>query len=304
MLNFLAIGTYDGVHLGHRKIIRAAVREALRRGMQSRVVYFPLPPKFFFSGEARNCLITLPGEREKLISELRPDAAEPLDFNSALASMGAADFFSRLVLRRFRAGGLCVGPDFAVGKGREGHLDFLSKASAAAGIAFKTVAFARRGGHKISSSLIRALLRAGAVEEANRCLGWEYSVTGKVVRGAGLGKKLGFPTANIDPHPAKILPPGIFAARVKVDGKPFNAVLNVGKRPTVDTLGSKLILEAHLLDFSRAIYGKEMETTFLKHLRPERKFHSRGSLIQHIRTDIAAARKFFKQPPAVPSSGK
>ena len=294
MLNFLAIGTYDGVHLGHRKIIRAAVREALRRGMQSRIVYFPFPPKFFFSGEARNCLITLPGEREKLISDLRPDAAEPLDFDPALASTGAAEFFSQLVLGRFRAGGLCVGPDFAVGKGREGHLDFLRKASAAAGIAFKTVAFARRGGHKISSSLIRAHLRAGAVEEANRCLGWDYSVAGKVVRGAGLGKKLGFPTANVEAHPAKILPPGIFAARVKVGGESFNAVLNVGKRPTMDTLGSKLILEAHLLDFSRMIYGRKIETTFLKHLRPERKFHSRGSLVRHIQKDIAAARKFFR----------
>ncbi len=294
MLNFLSIGTYDGVHLGHRKIICAAVREALRRGIRSRIVYFPVPPKFFFSGETENCLITLPGEREKLISELCPDQVEALDFDPALAAMSAGDFFSRLVLGRLKAGGLCVGPDFAIGKGREGHLAYLRKASAGAGIAFKAVAFARRGGHKISSSLIRAHLRCGAVEEANRCLGWKYSVTGKVVRGAGLGRKLGFPTANVAAHPAKILPPGIFAATVKVAGKSFNAVLNVGKRPTVGTLNCKMILEAHILDFSRMIYGKTLEVTFLKHLRPERKFHSKESLIQHIQADITAARKFFK----------
>lgn len=294
MQNFLAIGTYDGVHLGHRKIITAAVREARRLGMKSRVVYFPRPPKFFFSGETANCLITLPEEREKLIKELGAGSVDPLHFDPALSSMTADEFFSRVILVKYKAGGLCVGPDFAVGRGREGHLDYLRCASAGAGIAFKAVSFARRGGHKISSSLIRTHLRAGAVEEANRCLGWEYSVSGPVIKGAGLGRKIGFPTANIGAHPAKILPPGIFAAKVKVGRKTFNAVLNVGRRPTVDTLDSKMVLEAHLLDFSRMIYGKTIEVTFLKHIRPERKFHSLDFLITRIKTDIAAARKFFK----------
>jgi len=255
MLNFLTIGTYDGVHLGHRRIILAAVCEALRRGMRSRVVYFPVPPKFFFSGEAGNCLITLPGERERLILGLRPDSVEALPFDAALSSMDAADFFREMVLGRFAAGGLCVGPDFAVGRGREGHLAFLRSASREAGIAFRSMPFATRGGHKISSSLIRAHLRAGAVQEANACLGWNYSVSGPVIKGAGLGRKLGFPTANIGADPAKILPPGIFAARVKVEHESFNAVLSVGRRPTVNTLGGRMILEAHLLDFSRMIYG-------------------------------------------------
>lgn len=294
MRNFLTIGTYDGVHLGHRKIIGAAVREAERLGMKSRVVYFPRPPKFFFSGETANCLITLPEEREKLIKELGVGSVEPLRFDPALSSMTADEFFSRVVLVKYKAGGLCVGPDFAVGRGREGHLDYLKCASAEAGIAFKSVPFARRGDHKISSSLIRAHLRAGAVEEANHCLGWNYTVSGPVIKGAGLGRKIGFPTANIGAHPAKILPPGIFAAKVKIGHESFNAVLNVGRRPTVDTLDCKMVLEAHLLDFSRMIYGKTVEVSFLKHLRPERKFHSLDSLITHIKTDIAAARKYFK----------
>lgn len=294
MLNYLAIGTFDGVHLGHRRIIRAAIREALKRGMKSRILYFPLPPKFFFSGEKTNCLITLPEEREKLICGLRPDGAEALPFSRELAGMSADVFFKGLVLDHFRAGGLCVGPDFAVGKGREGHLAFLRKASAEAGIAFKSMPFALRLGHRISSSLIRASLRSGAVEEANRCLGWDYSVSGPVIRGAGLGRKLGFPTANIGVDPAKILPPGIFAAKVKVGHDSFKAVLNVGSRPTVATLGGRLILEAHLLDFSRMIYGKKVEVTFFKHLRPERRFHSKESLIRHINQDISVARKFFK----------
>lgn len=293
MLSFTAIGSFDGVHLGHRRLIRAAVREALRRGMDSRIVYFPLPPKFFFSGELENCLITLPEEREALIGSLRPDFVDPLVFNETLASMPAADFFSRVVLERYASGGLCVGPDFAVGRGREGHRDFLRAASRQAGIAFKAVPFATRGGHRVSSSMIRARLREGRVEEANRCLGWNYTVSGPVIKGAGLGRKLGFPTANVGAHPAKILPPGIFAARVKVGRERHDAVLSVGRRPTVNTLGGRMILEAHILDFSRTIYGREVEVTFLKHLRPERKFASKESLVSHIRADIAAARRFF-----------
>lgn len=296
MPSYLAIGTYDGVHLGHRKIIKAAVREALRRGFKSRVVYFPLPPKFFFSGELKNCLITLPEERERLLSALRPDAVEALPFSAALASMEASVFFRDVVLGRFGAGGLCVGPDFAVGRGREGHVDFLRSASREARIAFKAVPFATRGGHKISSSLIRSLLRSGDVEEANRCLGWRYSVSGPVVRGAGIGRQLGFRTANVGAHAAKILPPGIFAASLKVDGENHPAVMNVGRRPTVDSLGGAMLAEAHILDFSRMIYGKKVEVTFLKRLRGERKFGSREALVARIRQDIAGARRFFAAP--------
>ncbi|OIN99946.1 MAG: riboflavin biosynthesis protein RibF [Elusimicrobia bacterium CG1_02_56_21] len=294
MKYFLTIGTYDGVHLGHRKILSAALREAGRRTLKSRIVYFRQPPKFFFTGETENCLITLPEERKALLKALGPDSVEAIAFNASLSKMGASDFFQNIILGRLQAGGLCVGPDFAVGRGREGHLDFLRSASAEAGIAFKAVHFARRRGHKISSSLIRAHLRAGAVEEANRCLGWTYSVCGPVIKGAGLGRRIGFPTANIGANPAKILPPGIFAARVKIGRESFNAVLNVGRRPTVEAPGGKMILEAHILDFSRMIYGKKMEVSFLKHIRPERKFHSMDSLIRHIQTDVSAARKFFK----------
>lgn len=294
MSDFLAMGSFDGVHLGHRRIIKAAVREALRRGMRSSIVYFPLPPKFFFSGENENCLITLPAEREALIRSLRPDSAEGLPFTRELAAMTAGEFFSSQVLGRFNAGGLCVGPDFAVGRGREGHIDFLRRASRASGIAFKAVPFALRGGHRISSSLIRSHLREGRVEEANRCLGWTYSASGPVIRGAGLGRKLGFPTANVGADPAKILPPGIFAARVKVGHSRYDAVLSVGRRPTVNTLGGRVILEAHILDFSRTIYGRTIEVSFLKHIRPERKFASKESLVSHIKADIAAARRYFE----------
>ncbi|HAH32075.1 MAG TPA: riboflavin biosynthesis protein RibF [Elusimicrobia bacterium] len=293
MLKLLTIGTYDGVHRGHRKIISAVLRDSRKLALKPSVVYFPAPPKFFFSKQAENCLITLPEERERLIQQTGAVCVRALPFTAELSRMAAERFFSGILTGSLGAGGLCVGRDFALGRERRGNVDFLRKACADSGLFFRAMSFVRHGSHKISSSLIRAFLHCGNVEEANVCLGWNYSVSGCVVKGAGMGRKLGFPTANIAAHPAKILPPGIFAAHVKLGADTFEAVLNVGRRPTLDTLGSRMILEAHILDFSKMIYGRKLEVVFLKHLRPERKFHSRESLIHHIQEDIVNARRFF-----------
>ncbi len=293
MPNYLTIGTYDGVHLGHRKIIGALIRESLKLGFNSALAYFPSPPKFFFSGETENCLITLPGEREELIRGQGVGKISSLPFGSALAKMSAETFFGSVILRKHHAGGLCVGRDFAVGKGRLGNLDFLRGRCAGSGVRFKAMAFVTFGGHKISSSLIRAYLRSGRVEEANKCLGWNYSVSGTVVRGAGMGRRLGFATANINANPAKILPPGVFAVRVRVGKEIFPGVANVGRRPTMRSLGGRLLLEAHMLDFDRPLYGRRLEVEFLRHLRAERRFGSRDALRRQVFEDVRAARRFF-----------
>lgn len=292
MPRYLTIGTYDGVHLGHQKIIRTLVRESLKRGLDSALAYFPLPPRFLFSNETENCLITLPGEREALIRRLGVRNITGIPFDAALAEMSAETFFNSIVVGSQGAAGLCVGRDFAFGKGRRGNIDFLRRRCAAAGIRFKALSFVASGGHKISSSLIRTSLRNGRVEEANRCLGWNYSISGKVVRGAGLGRRLGFPTANIEVHPAKILPPGVFSAKVRLGGEAFAGVVNVGRRPTVDSPGGRLTMEVHILDFDRDIYGRRLETEFLRHLRPEHKFSSKEDLQRQILQDIKVARKY------------
>ena len=294
MSSFLTIGTYDGVHLGHQKIINALVREGLRRGLASALAYFPLPPKLVFSNETDNCLITLPGEREERIRSLGVEKITKVPFDAALAQISAETFFNNVILEAHGTAGLCVGQDFAFGKNRRGNIEFLRRHCAAAGIRFKAMSFVTFGGHKISSSLIRTFLRNGRVEEANKCLGWNYSASGKVIRGAGLGRRLGFPTANLAVHPAKILPPGIFAAKVRLDKEVFYGVVNVGRRPTVDSLGGRLLLEVHILDFDRDIYGRRLETEFLRHLRPEHKFSSKEALQRQILRDTKIARKYFK----------
>ncbi|MFA6434280.1 MAG: riboflavin biosynthesis protein RibF [Elusimicrobiales bacterium] len=291
---FLTIGTFDGVHLGHQKIIRALIREGLKRGMAGALAYFPFPPKLFFSGETADCLITLPEERAERIRNLRVENITEIPFDSALAAMSAEKFFNDIILKAHDCAGLCVGRDFAFGHNRRGGLEFLRKHCAAAGIYFKAMSFVSLGGRKISSSLIRALLRKGGVEEANKCLGWNYSVSGKVVRGAGMGRRLGFPTANLAVHPAKILPPGVFAAKITLGGGSFCGVVNVGRRPTVDGLGGRLLTEAHLLDFDREIYGRTLGVEFLKYLRSEKKFSSKEALRRGIVEDLRAAVKYFK----------
>jgi len=293
MPSYLTIGTYDGVHLGHQKIIRTLIRESTKLALDSSLAYFPLPPKFFFLNETQNCLITLPAERENLIRRLCVDNITKIPFDTALAEMSAETFFNSVILKTHAAAGLCVGRDFAFGRGRRGNVEFLRKRCAAYGIRFKAMSFVNFGGHKISSSLIRTFLRNGRVEEANKCLGWNYSLSGKVVRGAGLGRRLGFPTANIDVHPAKILPPGIFAAKVRLDKEIFYGVANVGRRPTVGSLGGRLLLEAHILDFDRDIYGRRLEVELLSYLRPEKKFRSKENLQRRILQDIGIARKLF-----------
>ena len=289
----LTIGTYDGVHLGHRRIIKALLREGARAGLRGAVAYFPFPPRLFFSGEKENCLITLPREREKLLRELGVRRIRALPFGAALAKMSAEDFFDSVILKAEKARGLCVGADFALGRGRAGGPEFLRRRCAGTGLFFKALPFLRSGGHKISSSLIRSMLSGGRVREANKLLGWNYSVSGKVVKGAGIGRALGFPTANVDAHRAKILPPGIFAARVRLGRETFGAVVNVGRRPTVRSLGGRLLLEAHLLDFDRMIYGRTLTVEFLRRLRSEKRFNSRDALRARILKDISAARRLL-----------
>jgi len=289
----LTIGAFDGVHLGHARLIRTVVAQGRSRGWKNSLVYFPLPPKFVFSGVHENCLITLPSEREAALRGLGLDSITPVPFTDEIASMDAEAFFAEIVRGRFRADGLCVGADFAFGRGRSGGAAFLRAACRREGVLFRSVPFVSRGGRKISSTLVRELLWEGRVTAAAACMGRNYRVSGPVIRGAGLGAKLGYPTANIGADPLKILPPGIFAALCRLEGREFPCVANSGRRPTVNTLGGRMLLEAHILDFSGQIYGETAEVEFLKRLRAEERFPSKEELVRAIGRDIAAARSYF-----------
>ena len=292
MKNFVTVGTFDGVHLGHRQILRALADEARELGMKSLAAYFPVPPRAVLTGKISQNLLTLPEEREALIKACGVDAAVGLEFSPALARIGHEKFFQEIVLARLHAGGILAGQDFAFGNGRGGHVHWLRDACARAGVALSVVNFVKSGGHKVSSSGIRQLLHEGNVSAAAALLGRNYTVRGVVVRGEGLGRKLGFPTANIDAGVQKIMPLGVFAVRARLDGQEMTGVANVGFRPTVNTIHTGIPLcEVHLLDFSRDIYGRELEVEFVSKIRGEARFDGLQSLVTAINADIDWVRR-------------
>ncbi|MEK9146289.1 MAG: riboflavin biosynthesis protein RibF [Elusimicrobiota bacterium] len=286
--NFLvSLGTFDGLHRGHRKLIAMLRSDARRLGLKVLVALFAEPPRFHFQPRARASLLTTASERKSLLRRLGVDRVAVLRFDSKLASMSHERFFDEVLLRRFQAGGLVAGPDFAFGKGRKGDCDYLRRACALRGLHFRMLPPVRSGPAKISSSRIRDLLRCGKVERAAKLLGRPYAVSGRVIRGRGLGAKIGFPTANLRVE-GRLLPMGVFEVLVRGMPAARRAVCNIGYRPTVekDTPPCGPHVEVHIPGFRGNLYGKTLTIEFLRLLRYEKRFASLKALIAQIRRDI------------------
>lgn len=287
---FIALGTFDGVHRGHQTMLADLTDLSAVYKIPSLVLFFPVPPRAAISGNTVMSMITLPEERAALLSSCGVDHVSAIEFTGKLSSMGHEEFFRDILLGRYKMKGLLVGEDFAFGKNRAGHIGYMRRACAAAGIPLFVHPFVKDGGHKISSSVIRVLLREGRVEEAARLLGRRYTVTGKVVRGEGLGRKLGFPTANLDCGTLKILPRGVFTVAARLGDRTFRAVANVGFRPTVNTIHEEVpLMEAHILGFDEMIYGRRLEVEFLSRIRGEKRFHGLDELVAQVKDDMRKA---------------
>ncbi len=203
--------------------------------------------------------------------------------------MEAERFLDDVLVRRLKAGGLVIGADFALGKGRRGDAAFLKAACRERGLKLYDKKLLVSAAGKISSTAIRERLLAGDLEAANAMLGRPYRLAGEVVRGAGLGRKLGFPTANLRVAPGKLLPPGVFEVRAELGARRLAGVANIGLRPTVG--GSPaVIVEAHLLGFDRPLYGRRLVLDLMRRLRGERKFPGLDALREQIRLDVASVR--------------
>ncbi|MDR0291785.1 MAG: riboflavin biosynthesis protein RibF [Elusimicrobium sp.] len=297
MKNFITIGGFDGVHTGHVKLILRLKKLARAAKMNSVVLYFQFPPKAYISGGARLSILTLPGEKFALLSSLETGVTRPLNFKR-IRFLSRENFFD-LLLKTYKMGGLLVGRDFAFGRGRKGHIDFLRAACKRAGVKLEIEDFFKTedaaAGRKVSSSLIRKMLADGEIEKANKLLGYKYSVGGTVIEGKKLGRTLGFPTANMDTGFYKVLPRGIFAVEVIVGKEKFKGVANIGFRPTVNPIyGDVPLVETHILDFNRDIYGQIIRINFVSKIRGEKKFKTLPALVRQIRLDAKAARRLVK----------
>jgi len=294
MSSVVTIGSYDGVHRGHQKILKEIREISKKNSLTSVVIYFPIPPRLYLSGNYTSNLITTPCEREKLIHSYGIDKVVKLDFDLKLSRMHALDFFTNYIIKVFAPKFIVVGKDFSLGRDKEANSRWLKEMAQINGITCKVLNFVKFRDHKISSSLIRKFLHHGLIKDANCCLGRQYFIEGTVVKGKQIGKRLGFPTANLKVDPTKILPSGVYAVVVEINGIQYFGVCNIGFRPTIEYGVKNKIAEVHILDFNMDIYGKKIIVKFVDKIRNEKKFAGLQLLKEQIKRDITTAKKIFK----------
>jgi riboflavin kinase / FMN adenylyltransferase len=289
---FLAIGVFDGVHRGHRAVISTSAEHAQSaKGTPVVVTFDPHPMKVLRPWEAPH-LLTATQHKIRLIRDLGVQHLLVIKFDKAFAATAPEDFVQQLVMHSKPLREICVGHEWSFGKGRRGNLALLRKLGAQ--LDFQVVgipAVTLGNGEPVSSTAIRHAIEAGNLAKAAEMLGREYTILGTVVRGEHLGKKIGFPTANLSAHSEQFPPNGVYFAYATLDEIVYPGVVNLGYRPTVSSSKSERVLEIYLLDFDRDIYGKDIEVRFVRYLRPEQKFESMNALARQIEVDVQQARK-------------
>lgn len=296
----VTVGVFDGVHRGHRLLIGRLIEAAHAAGRLAVVVTFAPHPARVLGYDSPPMLTTIP-ERAALLADLGLDALVVCRFTERTARTPAVEFVA-LLLRHLRMVELWGGYDFAFGHRREGDVPFLRRLGAEEGFAVRIVEPLIWHGAPVSSSRVRAALRAGDVDEATGCLGRPYRLSGRVVRGRGIGRELGLPTANLAPPPERLIPAdGVYAGLARWETATVPAVINIGRRPTF--AGRERVVEAHLLDFSGDLYGRTLALDFLARLRDERAFPDVDALQAQIRADIAQARALIAAPRSTTGGG-
>jgi len=285
----IALGFFDGVHLGHQALLRKTVERARERNLEAAVFTFDRSPRQFVTGKRVPLLTTAEGRREEIERLFPLCGVITAPFDEAMMTMPWVDFLL-LLAQEYRAGWLVAGHDFRFGHQNAGTPALLAKKAASLGMGCDIIPAVTLEGTAVSSTHIRALLERGEAEAAARFLGRPFSLSGPVRHGKGLGSRLGMPTLNLVPPPEQLVPAyGVYASRVTVNGGTFCAVTNVGVRPTVDADGS-VTVESHLLDETAQLYGKRCRVEFLTQLRPERKFPDLDALRAQIAWDAEEAR--------------
>jgi len=288
----VTIGKFDGVHRGHQHLIAGLIERARGEGLAAvAVVLYPNPSTVLRPGTALTYLTSL-DERLELLRRLGPDSVGILPFTSELAQLSARDFVSILV-QELRMRLLYVGPDFALGRNREGTMGALRRIGRDLGFRVEAADLLVEEGEKVGSSAVREALAAGEAEEVASLLGRPFSLRGPVVAGAHRGLSLGFPTANIAIGLDRALPAfGVYVTRAFIRENQYPSCTNIGVRPTFDG-EARPTVETYILDFQDKLYGEEVRIDLLHRLREELKFESPDELVAQMQRDIAAARRYF-----------
>jgi riboflavin kinase/FMN adenylyltransferase len=287
----ITVGTFDGVHRGHRDVVERLVARSRALKIPSVLVTFEPHPLEIVNPAAAPLLLTTHYEKLEVLAETGIDYVAVLPFTPELAAFSAEDFVELVLRRRFRLRELLIGYDHGFGRQRAGNVDVLRMLGERDGFRLEVVeAVATPDGHSVSSTSIRRAIAGGDLERACAGLGRPYSVSGRVVEGAQRGRTIGFPTLNLGPPPArKLLPPeGVYAVRVQTSRGPFGGMMNLGPRPTFGDLATSL--EAHLFDTDGDFYGADVRIDFIKRLRETRKFASAEQLRKQLHHDERDAR--------------
>ena len=292
----LSIGNFDGVHVGHAEIVRRLLAAARESSAPAVVFTFdPHPVRILRRQEAPPSL-TWAERKLELLAQLGVDAVIAYPPDEAFLRLEARQFFDRIVRGRLDARALVEGRNFFFGRDRRGNVELLGQFCRATGLSLDVVEPLQIDGQIVSSSRIRALVAAGQVEQAGRMLTCPYRIRGSVVRGAGRGARLGYPTANLAGVDTLLPGEGIYAGRVVVDGRLRPAAISLGPNPTFDE--GTLKVEAHLIDYHGSLYDRRIEVDFLTRLRDIDRFDSVGELIAQMDRDVAATREIASQYPA------
>jgi riboflavin kinase/FMN adenylyltransferase len=288
----VAVGVFDGLHLGHRSIIKKTVAVA-RKNKALGVVFtfFPHPDSVIHSEKKSPLLISLK-HRLSLISDLGVDICVVVKFSSYFMNMEPSNFIKNILIKKCRMKYLVLNKNFTFGKNRVGDEELIKKLSRQLYFKAYFQKDIKSCGHIISSTLIRSLIKGGNLKMASKLLGRNVEVIGTVTGGDRRGRKIGFPTANIDPHHEVIPAKGVYLIEVYLAWRKLLGLANIGLRPTFKK-EEKETIEIHLLNFKRNIYKKELRIVFLKKLRNERKFSNKTQLVNQIKRDLKQARRFF-----------
>lgn len=285
-MTVIALGTFDGVHRGHQKVISSAVKYARRMRVPAIVITFDPHPQQLIVPERGLKLLTTLEERQELFYQLGIDKVVVIRFDHQVQRLSYEEFVKKYLVNRLKAKKVFVGFDYAFGRRRTGDVSALRRLGKKYGFSVKVVEPVSVRHHPVKSRIIRELISAGKFKKAVCLLGHPYQITGRVVRGARRGKNLGFPTANLRINSHKLIPAhGVYAGRVGER----KCVVNIGARPTFGT--DHTVVEVHILNFKQNIRGRTLKVNLIKRLRDEKQFSDVEELKEQIRKDIASVRK-------------
>jgi len=290
----ITLGSFDGVHLGHRSILQEVVRQAKACGARPVALVFDYPPKLTQSAITQRQLLTTLKEKKDLLQKLGVRSIDVLTFDRRTASLTAEQFFEKVIVGKHHARMMVVGPRVAFGRDRGGKLSVLRALGRKQGVSIRIVPMIGPKDIAVSSSRIREALQKGDTDFAGKALGYAYFLSGEIVHGSHRGRLLGFPTVNVRVDEGKILPPGVFRVRIEGLGtQVMDGICNVGTRPTFASGEKSVSVEVYVLHRRLGpMYGRRVKVSFFQRLREEKRFSSPEALVRQIEKDVTRVKRF------------